>query len=77
MRENEKRKNEKVILNAILGMTLTVGYILFAFILPEMFDSPMPNSIKTIDDYIVFPLYILTVSILAINSWKAVLKKDK
>lgn len=76
MSENEKRKNKKVIFNAILGLNLTCMYIFFVFILPEMADGSTRNTLNTINDYFVIPLYILIGVIIGLSSWKAVLKKS-
>ncbi|MEB8675395.1 hypothetical protein P4H08_19100 [Bacillus cereus] len=73
----ENRKSKKVIFNFLIVIALTYAYILFVFILPKMFDGSMLNTINTINDYFVIPIYILSGIIMGLSSWKAVLKKDK
>lgn len=76
MSESEKRKNKKIIFNAILGLNLTCMYIFFVFILPEMAGGSTRNTLNTFNDYFVIPLYILIGIIIGLSSWKAVLKKS-
>ncbi|MDA2637480.1 hypothetical protein PDQ79_23565 [Bacillus cereus] len=71
----ENRKNKKVIFNFLIVMALTYAYILLVFILPKMLDDSMRNTINTINDYFVIPVYILSGIIIGLSSWKAVLKR--